>query len=196
MKQLPSSSELRKELIRETVRADVRKKALLIMMILLGFLFTAVLLNHSMVMRVRDDDMAPTLHEKDLLIKGKAKDLSYGDLVIVEYEGTTMIRRVIAQGNDWVDLDRNGNIYVNNRVMIEAYLDAKALGFCDIDLPYQVPERQYFLLADERENAADSRRKDFGCFPLSEIKGKILFRIWPLKGFGSLKIQTDANEES
>ncbi len=193
MKHLPSSSEFRKELIRETVRADVRKKTLLIMTILLGFLFTAILLNHSMIMKVQDGDMAPTLREKDLLIKGKAKDLSYGDLVIVEHEGTTMIRRVIAQGNDWVDFDRNGNVYVNNRVMTETYLDAKALGFCDIDLPYQVPDRQYFLLADERENAADSRRKDFGCFPLSEIKGKILFRIWPLKDFGSLEMQTDAD---
>ncbi len=196
MKQLPSSSELRKELIRETVRADVRKKTLLIMTILLGFLFTAILLSRSVVFKVQDSDMAPALKEKDLLIKGKAKDLQYGDLVIVEHEGTTMVRRVIAQGNDWVDFDRNGNLYVNNRVMLEEYLDAKSLGSCDIDLPYQVPERQYFLLADERENSMDSRRKDFGCYPLSEIKGKILFRIWPLKDFGSLKVQADTDEES
>ena len=194
MKQLPSSNEFRKELIRETVRFDIRKKALVILMILLGFLFMAILLNRSVVFKVTDDDMSPTLKEKDLLVKGKAKDLNSGDLVVLEYEGETIVRRIVAIEGDWVDFDRNGNVYVNNYVQEEEYLEEKALGICDIDLPYQVPQGQYFLLADERQDAVDSRRKEFGCFSIGELKGKILYRVWPLKDFGPMKTQTEADE--
>lgn len=195
MTQLPSSSQLRKELAREIVRSDIRKKALLIGSVVLGFLFLCVLFHASSLYKVTDSDMIPTLKEKDLLVRKKAKNLKAGDLVIVEYEGETTIRRVVAVGNDKIDIDRNGNLYVNNQYMEEAYLSEKALGLCDLDLPYQVPEGQFFLLADERSGAADSRQQIFGCLTLKEIKGKVTFRIWPWKEFGSLKARQEQSAD-
>ena len=187
MKQLPSSNEFRKELIRETVRFDIRKKALVILMILLGFLFMAILLNRSVLFKVTDDDMSPTLKEKDLLVKGKAKDLNSGDLVVLEYEGETIVRRIVAIEGDWVDFDRNGNVYVNNELLEEPYLTEKAFGDCNIALPYQVPEERVFVMGDHRSVSVDSRNTAVGCVADEQIVGKIVFRVWPLSAIGAIK---------
>ncbi|MBR4462023.1 MAG: signal peptidase I [Erysipelotrichaceae bacterium] len=199
MRELPSTTELRKELSREIVRSHIRKKALLIAMILLGFLFMVVIFNMSFAYKVKDSDMSPTLNEKDILIMKGKKDYGSGDLVVLEYEDQKIVRRIVAAGNDWIDFDRNGNVYVNNKLLEESYVDEKSLGNCDIDLPYQIPEGQFFVLADERLEAMDSRKKAFGCIDADEIEGKIVLRIWPMKNitlFGREKdSQTEKNND-
>ena len=52
-----------------------------------------------------------------------------------------------------------------------------ALGgeFNDITVPYGV----VYVLGDNRETSADSRR--FGCIPIKKIQGKVVVRWWPLK---------------
>ena len=121
MRELPSTTELRKELSREIVRSHIRKKALLIAMILLGFLFMVVIFNMSFAYKVKDSDMSPTLNEKDILIMKGKKDYGSGDLVVLEYEDQKIVRRIVAAGNDWIDFDRNGNVYVNNKLLEESY---------------------------------------------------------------------------
>jgi len=69
----------------------------------------------------------------------------------------------------------------------EPYLAEKALGICDLEFPYQVPENTYFLLGDQRKTSVDSRHSSVGCITDEDIVGKIVFRVWPLEKIGFVK---------
>ena len=84
-------------------------------------------------------------------------------------------------------MDENGSVYVDGRRLEEEYLTEKALGDCDLELPYQVPENRYFCMGDHRSTSVDSRSSTVGCISEEQIVGKIVFRIWPLNQMGRLK---------
>ena len=86
-----------------------------------------------------------------------------------------------------MDIDEAGNVYVDSELLDEPYLTEKALGDCNLELPYQVPDNRYFCMGDHRSTSVDSRHTSVGCVAEEQIVGKIVFRVWPLSGFGALK---------
>jgi len=86
-----------------------------------------------------------------------------------------------------IDIDDDGNVYVNGKLLDEPYVKEKAKGVCDIDFPFRVPEGSYFMIGDHRETSIDSRSSTIGCISQDEIVGKILFTVWPIKHFGVTK---------
>ena len=62
------------------------------------------------------------------------------DVIAFYYNNKILVKRVIALPGEWVDIDEEGNVTVNEIPLEEPYLSEKALGECDIELPYQVPE--------------------------------------------------------
>ena len=68
-------------------------------------------------------------------------------------------------------------------VLDEPYVEEKALGDCNIKLPYQVPQGKCFVLGDNRTESIDSRNTAVGCISNDVVLGKLLARIWPLKSF-------------
>ena len=66
----------------------------------------------------------------------------------------------------------------------EEYLSESVTGTTDLVYPYLVPEKHYFVIADNREESTDSGIFQFGCIPEEKIIGKILFCVWPLNRIG------------
>lgn len=109
-----------------------------------------------------------------------------GDIIAFYYNNKILIKRVIAVSGDWIDIDKDGNVYVNDVAIDEPYLKEKALGDCNIELPYQVPESRIFVMGDHRSVSVDSRNTAVGCVSEEQIIGKIFLRVWPLKKIGKI----------
>lgn len=138
------------------------------------------------VLQIYGTSMTPTLNEGDIVVCLKSGSFERGDLTAFYHGNKILVKRCIATPGQWVDLDEDGTVYVDGQVLEEPYLTETALGECDIDLPYQVPDGRYFCLGDHRSTSVDSRSTQIGCVAEEQIVGEILFRVWPLSGFGPL----------
>lgn len=136
------------------------------------------------VFQIYGNSMAPTLRDGEIIFSVKTSELEPGDIISFYYNNKILVKRVIARPGDWVDIDEAGNILLNGVPLEEPYLEEKALGDCDIPLPYQVPDGKYFVMGDHRSISVDSRSTAVGCVAQEQIVGKILFRVWPLNDFG------------
>lgn len=139
------------------------------------------------VLQIYGSSMNPTLNEGEIVVSVKGTEFEQGDLVCFYLGNKILVKRYIAGPGQWVNLDSEGNVYVDGEELEEPYLTDKALGECDIELPYQVPEGRIFVLGDHRSTSVDSRSTAVGCIADEQIVGKITFRIWPLSGFGAVK---------
>ena len=139
------------------------------------------------VLQIYGASMTPTLEEGDIVISVKGSDFEPGDLVAFYMGNKILVKRCIAGPGQWVDIDAEGNVYVDGEPLDEPYLTEKALGDCDIELPYQVPDNRFFCMGDHRATSVDSRSTTVGCVSDEQIVGKIVFRVWPMSEFGVLR---------
>jgi signal peptidase I len=138
------------------------------------------------VLQIYGTSMSPTLTNGNIVVLVKNTNVKQGDLVAFYYNNKILVKRVIASAGDWVNIDEDGTVYVNGEELDEPYLTEKALGECDIELPYQVPDGKIFVMGDHRSVSVDSRSSQIGCVSEEQIVGKLKFRVWPLKEFGTL----------
>ena len=139
------------------------------------------------VLQIYGSSMTPTLNEGDIVLSVKGSGFEPGDRVAFYLGNKILVKRCIAGPGQWVDIDENGNVSVDGRLLEEPYLTEKALGECDITLPYQVPDNRYFCVGDHRSTSVDSRSTTVGCISDEQIVGRIVFRVWPLPDFGALR---------
>ena len=136
------------------------------------------------VLQIYGSSMTPTLQDGEIVFSVKTSDFAPGDIVAFYYNNKILIKRVICGPADWVNIDGDGTVYVNGTVLDEPYLVEKALGDCNIELPYQVPDGKVFVMGDHRSTSVDSRNTAVGCVAQEQVVGKIIFRIWPLNRLG------------
>lgn len=186
--EIPSIELLRKELEREESRYHFRRAILTITGVLVvAAAITALLATRLFVLlEINGASMTPTLNEGEIVILRQTKDIETGDLVGFYYGGKILLKRAIGSAGDYIDIDEEGNVYVNNEMIDEPYLGEKKLGRCELDFPYQVPEGMIFVLGDNRAVSIDSRIKAIGCVENGQIVGKVAFRAWPFARIGSL----------
>lgn len=139
------------------------------------------------VMRIRENSMAPALHEGDIVVSVKNHTLQPGDIIGFHYGNNVLIKRYIAGPGQWVKIDDDGNVYVDDILMEEPYIQEKSLGNCNIEFPCQVPDNRVFVLGDYRATSLDSRHVSIGFIEKEEIIGKIVFRLWPIQRLGNLQ---------
>ena len=138
------------------------------------------------VLRIYGRSMNDTLDEGDIVVSVKTGTFETGDVIAFYYNNKILVKRVIGQSGDWIDIDTEGNVYVNNVLVDEPFLKEKAFGDCNITLPYQVPDERIFVMGDNRVSSVDSRNTAVGCVAEEQVVGKIVFRVWPLSKIGSL----------
>ncbi len=132
------------------------------------------------VLRVVGTSMTPTLLNDELVVCRSVGDFECGDVVAFYFNNKVLLKRVIGVAGDIIDIDEEGTVYVNGEALDEPYVNEKALGECDIDLPYQVPDDRIFVMGDHRATSVDSRSSSIGCVSEESVIGKVVWRIWPL----------------
>ena len=139
------------------------------------------------VLQIAGTSMEPSLNNGDIVLLVKTKNLETGDLCAFYYSNKILIKRVIATPGDYLWINNDGTVFLNGTELDEPYVIDKALGECDIEFPYQVPENSYFLMGDHRETSIDSRSSVIGCITDEQIIGRIICKFWPLSEFTWLK---------
>lgn len=178
-------AELRHEQYNRSFVFTLRNTIYMLITVAAVAVLVAVLL--MPVLQIYGASMAPTLTEGDIVLSVKGSDFKTGDILGFYYNNNILVKRVIAQAGDWVDITEDGTVYVNNVAIDEPYLIDKAYGETNIEFPYQVPESRMFVMGDHRSVSIDSRNTAVGCVASEQIVGKILFRIWPLSQFGRVE---------
>lgn len=185
----PTSEEVEKELQRvyykERYGKTLRSTIYALITVAAIAVLTATLL--LPVLQIHGTSMAPTITDGELVISIKGSNYEKQDVVAFYYNNKILVKRVIANSGEWVDIDEYGNVTVNGERLVEPYLMDKALGECDIELPYQVPEGRVFVMGDHRSVSVDSRSSAVGCVAEEQVVGKLAFRIWPLNKIGSIE---------
>ena len=186
---LPSMEELEMQLEWEKQRSRRfrRLRTILFSLIAAVAVVVVVLVLWMPTLQINGKSMEPQLTAGDIVLTKKVKDVAPGDVVVFYYDDKILVKRLIGSPGDWIDIDKDGDVYVNGELLEEPYVAGKALGECDIALPYHEPEDKLFVMGDYRSESIDSRYSVVGCIDRNQIIGKLVFKIWPLGEIGTVK---------
>ena len=188
-RQLPETSEIKaayqKAKYKTTFWETIRSTVFMLVVVAAFAVLIAVLF--LPILRIYGNSMKGTLDSGDIVISVKSTDFETSDVVAFYYNNNILVKRVIAESGDWVDMDEKGNVYVNKKKLDEPYLANKSYGHTDITFPYQVPENRIFVMGDNRDESIDSRNNAIGTVADEQIVGKLIFKIWPLQKLGGIE---------
>ena len=182
---IPSLEEIQQEMTREQSRGRYHQAlkgtlGTIVVVAALAVLVAALLLP---VLRITGTSMQPGFQPGDILVAYRTNTYERGDVVSFYYNNKLIIKRVIALGGETVEIDEEGRVAVDGRALTESYVDEFALGLCDLEFPFTVPQDTLFVLGDNRPLSVDSRSTDYGCVNIEETVGKVFLRVWPLNQF-------------
>lgn len=147
---------------------------------------------------VEGESMETTLSDGDNLIVDKItyrfRDPERFDIIVFPFhygEEVNFIKRIIGMPGETVQIDEDGNIYINGEILKESYgreiIRADNRGRAAE--PIILGEDEYFVMGDNRNNSSDSRTEIVGSIHRDEIIGRAWVRIWPLNKIGVLSHQ-------
>lgn len=133
------------------------------------------------VIEITDSSMKPLLNDGDIVLTVKDNKFKTGDIVAFYHGNKILIKRVIGVESDFVNIDKDGIVYVNGKELKENYVKELKKGDSDIKYPVQVSDGSIFVLSDDRDVLTDSRTLNVGQIKTNDIIGKVIFKVWPLK---------------
>ena len=177
--------ELERE--RKKKRRAARRRGWFFFLAALLLLGAAVLVLTQPILRISGDAMADTLRDGELILRLRLREYHSGDVIGFRYDDGVLIKRLIAQEGDWVELDDEGKVFVNGAFVREPYVTEPDRGNSDVGFPITVPEGRCFVLGDNRPLSIDSRSSALGCVPTETVLGRVVWRLWPLERFGPVR---------
>jgi signal peptidase I len=183
---IPTTAELEEELNRVRYKSKFKTvlRSTISLLVIAAAIAILVVTLWTPVLQVYGKSMTPSLYSGDIVVLMKKSEFKTGDVIAFYYNNKILIKRVIAQSGDWVDISKDGTVKVNGKEIDEPYISEKAYGECDLEFPYQVPNERVFVMGDHRSVSVDSRSSQIGCVAEEQIVGKLEIRVWPFNKIG------------
>ena len=124
---------------------------------------------------MRGDDMFPRISSGDVLLYYRLeRNFSSGDVLVFKKDGKIRTGRVVAHGEDTVEITGEGELKVNGSIVVEnnVFYKTYPYGKKRVKYPLSLKKDEVFILCDYREGGKDSRY--FGAVTKKEIKGKVI----------------------
>lgn len=184
-----TSKQIEEELKREIYKSKYIKilKSTIYSLITIAAVAALIATLIMPVLQINGTSMKPTINEGEIVVSIKTKKVNTGDIIAFYHGNKILVKRVIATAGNWVNIDDKGNVYIDGKKIKENYVSEKELGNSDLEFPYQVPDGHYFVLGDHRSTSVDSRNSKIAGVKQDDMVGKVIFRVWPLNKFGSIK---------
>ena len=178
---VPTAEQIEAEILREKYNRKYKQvlRSTLYSLIVVAAVAVLIATLALPVLQISGSSMEPTLNDEEIVVLIKTTNLKRGELCCFTYQNKLLIKRIIGLPGDKINVDQNGNVYVNDEIIDEPYITDKALGESDITYPCYVTDNHYFLMGDHRSTSIDSRSSVIGLVSEDYIVGKIFFRIWP-----------------
>ncbi len=147
---------------------------------------------------IEGNSMSPTINDGDIVVVSKhdysekrGRIPERDKIVILEkvksldVADDNIIVRVIGLPGETVEI-RSGQVYINGKMYVTA---GGIQGAAGKDMKVKLKKGQVFVLGDNREiSKHDSRNEDLGVINMKDdIKGNVLFRVWPVGEFGKIE---------
>lgn len=173
------------------MKEELRKSSKEFAIGIVGAIILTILINKFLIFSiyVPSGSMLPTIQIGDRMVARRIynyDNINRGDILIFNFteeaEDSLYIKRVIGLPGDNIKI-KGTKVYINNEEIKEDYVKYPEETF----LEYDVPEGEYFFLGDNRADSKDSRYWKNPFIKEDEIKGKAMFRFYPLERIGSIK---------
>ncbi|MGN0311219.1 MAG: signal peptidase I [Lachnospiraceae bacterium] len=174
---------------------NIMKELLHVVIYVLSILAVTYLIIHFVGQRtiVVGTSMRDTLQDGDNLVVDKItyrmKDPERFDIIVFPYqyeEDVYYIKRIIGLPGETVQIDEEGQIFINGEVLNEDYGREVIQDPGMAIEPITLGEEEYFVLGDNRNASEDSRFEDVGVIHMDDIVGRAIFRIYPFSSFGKI----------
>lgn len=183
---IPTAEQIRSEILREKYHRKYKQvlKSTMYALIVVAAIAVLIATLALPVLQISGSSMEPTLNDEEIVVLLKTTNLKRGELCCFSYQNKLLIKRVIGLPGDKINMDENGNVYLNDERLTEPYVTDMAWGECDISFPCYVTENHYFVLGDHRSTSIDSRSSVIGLVSEEFIVGRIFLRVWPFDTLG------------
>lgn len=121
-------AELERERYKKRYRSVLRSTAFSLVVVAAVAVLIAMLL--LPVLQISGTSMTDSLQDEDIVVALNSSGYKTGDIIAFYYNNNILVKRVIASAGDWVDIDEEGNVYINEELLEEPYVTDKALGDC------------------------------------------------------------------
>ena len=179
--------------MKKVIKEIITTSLYVLLVLCLSYLFITFVGQRT---EVQGSSMEATLSNGDQLIVDKIsyrfRDPKRYDIIVFPFryeDNTFYIKRIIGLPGETIQIDGEGNIWVNGEILEESYGREIIRDPGLAAEPITLGEDEYFVMGDNRNNSSDSRVEAVGNIHRNEIIGRAFIRIWPLSKFGVLKHQ-------
>ena len=177
--------------MKKVIKEIITTSLYVLLVLCLSYLFITFVGQRT---EVQGSSMEATLSNGDQLIVDKIsyrfRDPKRYDIIVFPFryeDNTFYIKRIIGLPGETIQIDGEGNIWVNGEILEESYGREMIRDPGLAAEPITLGEDEYFVMGDNRNNSSDSRVEAVGNIHRNEIIGRAFIRIWPLSKFGILK---------